>query len=93
MLFSGEELDGAQIRLGRGRVKHVVEDSIHHIADLSEALAQVLGQLDFVFDEQNFHGAILEECRLFVDYEFVIWLLVSCRGSLSKVPLVSQGIA
>ena len=36
---------------------------------------------------------IFEECRPFVDYEFVIWLLVPCRGSLSKVHPVSQGIA
>ena len=59
--------------------KWVNSNSIHHIADLSEALAQVLGELDFVFNEQNFHGVILEECSLFVDYEFVIWLLAPCR--------------
>jgi hypothetical protein len=70
-----------------------VVGNVHHIPGLSEALTQVLGKLDFVFDEQDFHGVILEECGSFADYEFVIWLLVSCRGSLSKVHPVSQGIA
>ena len=72
---------------------HTVVGDIHHIADLSETLSEVLGQLDFIFNEQNFHEVILEECDLFADYEFVIWLLASCCGPISKVPSVSKGIA
>ena len=64
---------------------HPVVCNVYHVADLSQALAQVLGQLDFVFDEQNFHAAILEESGLFVVYEFVIWLLAPCRTRFFKV--------
>ena len=64
---------------GHVQAVHAIVGDVHHIADLSEALAQILGELDFVFNEQNFHGVILEECSLFVDYEFVIWLLAPCR--------------
>lgn len=64
---------------------HPVVRNVHHVAGLSQALAQVLGQLDLVFDEQNFHAAILEESGLFVVYEFVIWLLAPCRTRFFKV--------
>jgi len=66
---------------------HPVVCNVHHVAGLSQALAQILGQLDFVFDEQNFHAAILEESGLFVVYEFVIWLLAPCRTRFFKVSL------
>jgi hypothetical protein len=72
---------------------HPVVCNVHHVAGLSQALAQVLGQLDFVFDEQNFHAAILEESGLFVVYEFVIWLLAPCRTRFLKYHPMSKGIA
>ncbi len=72
---------------------HPVVGNVDHVAGLTEALAQVLGKLDFVFNEQDFHRAILEECGAFVDYEFVIWLLATCRGRVIKVHPMSKGIA
>ena len=59
---------------------HEVDD----VAVLGEALVQVLGQLDFVFDDQESHArtvvAGLTRARMVafsgpvLDYEFVIWL-------------------